>query len=336
MQPSHFVVLTGHLNDYPLSDLVGILRHQRKTGRLVIEYEKGPAMFYFKEGELVDAQLDNLSGLQAICVSLAQPGAPFNFNPLIQPSRQSIENSLQRVVSEMLGCWDEQALEIETTATSGTLTQPERMVLPPPETPETETSEALAFATIGQEHLTNRHSRAVLVMAAAGLMMIGISTVIAVTASFTNRASMTPAVERNVRAPRQNNREQTSPPSKAEPRDDVMLNAESGRERGGTSGFGQSSRRERRVSLTRRDDSISSNPLRADDQREPEEATPQPRSVKVIMQIENGRVSKASIANHRSEMDAYEALALRIARQRRYPSTTAGQETVTIQVTQPN
>ena len=30
MQPSRFVILTGHLNDYPLSDLVGILRHQRR------------------------------------------------------------------------------------------------------------------------------------------------------------------------------------------------------------------------------------------------------------------------------------------------------------------
>ena len=40
-----FVVLTGHLNNYPLSDLIGILRHQRKSGRLLIEYPKGPATF---------------------------------------------------------------------------------------------------------------------------------------------------------------------------------------------------------------------------------------------------------------------------------------------------
>ena len=48
MQQSRFVILTGHLKDYPLSDLVGILRHQQKTGRLLIEYPKGPAVFYFK------------------------------------------------------------------------------------------------------------------------------------------------------------------------------------------------------------------------------------------------------------------------------------------------
>ena len=53
------------------------------------------------------------------------------------------------------------------------------------------------------------------------------------------------------------------------------------------------------------------------------------------MQIENGRVLKASIANHKPGMDSYEALALRIARQRRYPATTSGGETVTISVSRP-
>jgi hypothetical protein len=56
------------------------------------------------------------------------------------------------------------------------------------------------------------------------------------------------------------------------------------------------------------------------------------QSIKVVMQIENGRVLKASIANPRPGMDSYEALALRIARQRRYPTTTSGGETVTITV----
>ena len=50
------------------------------------------------------------------------------------------------------------------------------------------------------------------------------------------------------------------------------------------------------------------------------------------MQIENGRVLNAAIANHKSGMDNYEAMALRIARQRRYPATTTGGQTVTISV----
>ena len=63
---------------------------------------------------------------------------------------------------------------------------------------------------------------------------------------------------------------------------------------------------------------------------EAEQQTPQP--IRVVMQIENGRVLNASIANHKPGMDSYEAMALRIARQRRFPSTVTGGETVTINV----
>ncbi len=59
------------------------------------------------------------------------------------------------------------------------------------------------------------------------------------------------------------------------------------------------------------------------------------QAIKVVMQIENGRVLKASIANHKPGMDSYEALALRIARQRRYPKTLTGGETVTVTVNRP-
>jgi cytoskeletal protein RodZ len=62
------------------------------------------------------------------------------------------------------------------------------------------------------------------------------------------------------------------------------------------------------------------------------EAQPAAQSIKVVMQIENGRVLKASIANPKPGMDSYEALALRIARQRRYPATQTGGETITINV----
>jgi hypothetical protein len=59
-------------------------------------------------------------------------------------------------------------------------------------------------------------------------------------------------------------------------------------------------------------------------------------SVDVVMQIENGRVLRAAIANPRKGMDGYEALALRIARQRRYPAKKSGQETVRIRVSPPD
>jgi len=53
------------------------------------------------------------------------------------------------------------------------------------------------------------------------------------------------------------------------------------------------------------------------------------------MQVVNGRVAQASILNSRPGMEAYEASALRIARGRRFPSGTEGQEKLHIKVDGP-
>src|ERR1044071_3844441 len=119
MQATNFIALTGHLNDYPLADLIGLLRHQRKTGRLLIEYALSPCSLYFVEGDLVDAQLNTVGGLQAVLVALSQPNASFNFNPLIQPPRRSINASSQRVILELLGCWEEKTIEVEAVPGNG-------------------------------------------------------------------------------------------------------------------------------------------------------------------------------------------------------------------------
>src|SRR5690349_13821051 len=103
MQSTNFVALAGHLNEYPLGDLIGMLRRRRKTGRLLVEYQIGPCSFYFFEGELVEAQLNSLVGLQAVLVALTQPNASFNFNPLIQPPSRSINWQSQKVISDLLG-----------------------------------------------------------------------------------------------------------------------------------------------------------------------------------------------------------------------------------------
>jgi hypothetical protein len=264
MQNDRFVVLTGHLSNYPLSDLVGILRHQRKSGRLLIEYPKGPATFFFQNGELVDARMNELSGLQAIVVAMAQPEAAFNFNPLIQTPRRSIEPSLQRVVSELLGCWDESALQIEAAPV------PIVAALPP----------------APPSSLIQRRSP---FLVAAVLIGVGLSTVIAVTGGF-----KTEAPPQQAPAPVAQQIPASQPVVQPEP---------------------------------------VAKPIRV--QSAPKKRTIEktdPESIKVVMQIENGRVLKASVANRRPGMENYEALALRIARQRRYAPTVNGGETVTITV----
>src|SRR5207245_5990243 len=136
-----------------------------------------------------------------------------------------------------------------------------------------------------------------------------------------------------------------STPSDAGSQDDsrVQRHASSGREVVSVSG--RPGRREGRFSSTDKVEKAAADSGTApvvekaiclDDRRKPKESAYKIELVKVIMRVEKGRVIQASIANHRSGMDAYEATALRIARERRYRSATAGQESITIRVTQPN
>ena len=275
MQNQRFIVLTGHLNNYPLSDLVGILRHQKKTGRLLIEYPKGPATFFFHEGELVDARMNDLTGLQAICVALAQPDAAFNFNPMIPATRRSIEPSLQRAVSELFGCWDESALQIETTAARV------------PELPRR--PEPLALPPAPPSALPQRP---MFFMAAAVLIGVGLSTVIAVTGGFSANPPVVAA-------------EAPPPITSSNPPPSVL----------------------------------SVQPVRTTAKPKPKPKTvttdvtdKKDQPITVNLQIENGRVLKASVANSKPGMESYEALALRIARQRRYAANVNGGQTVTVSV----
>ena len=291
MQNNRFVVLTGHLSNYPLSDLVGILRHQKKTGRLLIEYPKGPATFFFQEGELVDARLNDLVGLQAICVALAEPDAAFNFNPLIPATRRSIEPSLHRAVAELFGCWDETAFQIETTAARPAVlntqlnAQAEPLALPP-----------APPSTLRQ--------RPMLFLATAVLIGVGLSTVIAVTGGFSANPPVVAA-----EAPRVVVEQNPTPPSVSS----VLPT--------------HSTKPKPRAKTSNTDNTDKTDKT---DQKEQVDQKEQP--ISVVMQIENGRVLKASIANPKPGRESYEALALRIARQRRYAPTVSGGQTVTIAV----
>ena len=303
MENNRFVVLTGHLSNYPLSDLVGILRHQRKSGRLLIEYPKGPATFFFQNGELIDARMNGLAGLQAICVALAQSEASFNFNPLILSPRRSIDPSLQRAVSELFGCWDESALQIESTAAPASLDAPAGTA---PRTLSGRRSELLALPP-GPSSWVQKRS---LLLAAAVVIVVGLSTVIAVTGGFnTNQAATASLVQAQTPA--------TAP---------VATQTESAKP--SLSTVARANRPERKEEKRTRKEETSEAPAVAAE-KEPEQGA---QSIKVVMHIENGRVLKASIANPKPGMDSYEAMALRIARQRRFPSTVTGGETVTINV----
>ncbi|MGB7922876.1 MAG: DUF4388 domain-containing protein [Pyrinomonadaceae bacterium] len=274
MQGTSFVVLTGHLNDYPLSNLIGILRRQRKTGRLLVEYPTAPCSFYFENGELVDAQLNTLVGLQAVYVAMSQPNASFNFNPLIQPPRRSIDDAAQKVLLESLGCWEEKVINIKTATLDDVPlpAEPRPATLAPQKAVRDElpkAKEVLALPPAPSQSTVLK--REVFAACAILLSLLTLLAIISLTGWLTKTdADRSPSMMRS---------STTAPGENAGPQD--------------------------------------------------------ARTIEVVVRVENGRVAQAFIAHPQPGMEAYEALALRIARQRRYPPGTATQETVTVEISSP-
>lgn len=281
MQGTSFIALTGHLNDYPLADLIGILRHQRKTGRLLIEYSISPCSLYFVEGDLVDAQLNSMGGLQAVLIALSQPNASFNFNPLIQPPRRSINESSQKVILELLGCWEEKIIDVEATPGNGrafptSQPPPPPIVTPiePDKEPLPRAKELLALPPSSLEQASRRRNRRILIASAIISLLVSLLTVAALTRWLIRRDIAVAFSER-----------------------DKKLNA--------VEGAGK-------------------------------ESGTNAQTIKVAVRVEKGRVKQAVVEEHRPGMEAYETLALRIARTRRYSATASGRETIPVRINSPD
>ena len=309
MQNARFVVLTGHLSNYPLSDLIGILRHQRKSGRLTIEYGIGPASFFFQDGELVDAKMNELSGLQAICVAVAQPEAAFNFNPLIKAPRRSIEKEHQRVVSELFGCWDESFTQVDARPSVERLPPAAEAPPEPQKVLEPVKHEPLALMAAPQ---TTR-SYSLLLGIAAGLILVGLSTGIAVTGGFSRKDALP----------------DSGVAGRVTSESEASKSASTGKTGEAPS---RPSRQRRSEPKTAKSNSANETQSLTDSKTSSSQDAAILQSVNVVMQVENGRVVRASVANPRPGMDSYEALALRIARQRRFSEKTNGEQSVRINV----
>lgn len=102
IERTQFVVLTGHTDDQPLPDLIRRLRVQRKSGRLQVEFADGPGSFFFEDGQMVDARLGELRGVEALYAALALEGASFNFNPLVRPPERNIDRQGQQFIHDLV------------------------------------------------------------------------------------------------------------------------------------------------------------------------------------------------------------------------------------------
>src|SRR5919198_1473565 len=113
------MALTGQLSDMSLAELIEFFCNQRKTGRLKIDYPRGHSLFFIKDGELVDARVGALSGVDAVYFSLTLPNAAFDFSPDVEASRRTINDKWTQVVLEGLRRLDEGLSPTEVDAFGG-------------------------------------------------------------------------------------------------------------------------------------------------------------------------------------------------------------------------
>lgn len=101
------MALTGQLSDLSLTELIEFFCNQRKTGRLKVAYTPAPGFFYFQSGDLVDAKIGVLNGVDAVYFALTLNNASFKFSPSFGPTRRTIHQPWTQVALEGLRRLDE-------------------------------------------------------------------------------------------------------------------------------------------------------------------------------------------------------------------------------------
>ena len=352
MRHMRFMVLTGHLDDYSLPGLIKLLHGQRKTGRLQIEYTESPAAFYFEEGRLVDAKIGDLRGLEALYLALSLPGASFNFNPLIKPPERTVEEREQKFIQGLLEApAGGRALEASPVFASGeNLSQLSPPAHAPALLPAANSPSALPAAVeerlmseVGAVLATHsrRFSRERAIYAAVIVALLFI-TFISTRRRDATTATVSPqAVQPEVAAPTATTEvarsEQTSKDGAP-----IVAPPQAGAreaEEGGT----------REQPLHTADANAANVKERPGKQSKAPNVAPAPKGesktgkgaasasqsgqvVRVLMRVERGRVLQAAVQNSRPGMESFEALALRMARQRQYPKDFSGRDVLQIKV----
>lgn len=325
IERTQFVVLTGHLDDQPLPELIRRLRVQRKTGRLQVEYKDGPASFFFDEGQMVDAQMGALRGVEALYAALALEGASFNFNPLVRPPERSIDEQGRRFIEDLADAPRREGLAeiraegrgLEAAPTPLHLQQNPARMLPSAAELTAPLEERLTAVEGAIVSASNRFSRERLVYAVVIGFLVGLSLITTLNVlygPFFRKPAPVAAVEPPATRPtvvtaaaspaatavneKGNDARTRSPEESANTQTPVPAAAA--------------------VIGSRRIDGAP--------------ASRREYVVEVLVEVKNGVVTDARVWNPRPGAAAYESVALKMARERRYPASFTGGERVKIRV----
>jgi response regulator RpfG family c-di-GMP phosphodiesterase len=101
--------VSGSLSDMGLPDLVQILGHSRKGGRLTVRSNGRNGEVHFEAGRIVHAVLGELTGNDAFYELLTFAQGSFSLDPSFVPSTQTIQSSSDMLILEGLRRLDERS-----------------------------------------------------------------------------------------------------------------------------------------------------------------------------------------------------------------------------------
>ena len=345
IERTQFVVLTGHLDEQPLADLVRRLRVQRKSGRLQVEYPDGPGSFFFEDGQMVDAQLGGLRGVEALYAALSLGGASFNFNPLVRPPERNIDRQGQQFIRDLVESRRREGpAEMRIAGAPGdaqgvdyaTLPQQQAPLQlgPAPEELLAPLEERLSAVEGAIDTASRRFSRERLAYAVVIGFLVGLSLITTLNMLygpfFNGRDAAVAAA---------------APPATAADKPQAVANtqdtnpAHAGVRQGAGPAAGADSRNANAAAERRGAENAGPPPAVASAAAvvgsRRFEGVPAPRReyvVEVLVEVKAGRVADARVWNPRPGAGAYEAVALQMARERRYPESFTGGERLRIRV----
>jgi hypothetical protein len=353
------MALTGQLSDMSLAELIEFFCNQRKTGRLKIDYPRGHSVFFISEGELVDAKVGALSGVEAVYFSLTLPNAAFDFSPDVQVKRRTINEPWTQVVLEGLRRLDEGVSPKESDAFGGwTPNESDLAVMfdqvenldavksrkasNEKDAAASPSRDAAAPFSMMVESASGGGSKKkwmVMGVAAAVVLACAVAAVPMMNRSAKSEAAPAAAVVSQPASPAE-----TSSATDSAANSDAASNAsDAAPDASAEANAADAARRAReerdREKRKREQDALKANDPAAADAAALKPATPAPtapagpKSVRVtITYDEAGRVTQASVAGTTPGAEAYGSTAVRIARGKHFPAGKAGSTVVTIPV----
>lgn len=352
------MALSGQLSDLSLAELIEFFCNQRKTGRLKIAYHRAPGYFYFDRGELVDAKIGALSGVEAVYYALTLENASFKFSTSFEATRRTIHQPWAHVALEGLRRLDEGVTPKEafpdgvalahedepddkeehaSPAKASTKIEP----VAPQSAEAMQAEESSPLSLMVESSNENGRSRTFVYAAIAAALVLSIAAIGFPAGWYGKRKSVASAPVAAA-APEVKPETESQPASDSTQSDQASTQTENSADpTGGASGVfavRQQQEREREArermlaaqdkagaQATAKQNAPLQNPQAVPTEvKKPEPSKPSPKTVTVqVTYDENGRVTQAS---------GGDGMAQRIARQKRFPTGKAGSATVTIPV----